>query len=683
MSVAERFRTWVLRGMVKAANLPVPFVPEWQRVQYMTPTFRALCIEGVRANGIVFNCISAHVFAYPEARLQVYKKGNSGLEPLPNHPLQLLLDNPNPQMGQAELLQHIALYKVIGGNTYLYKVRSNARKVVELLPLNDSQIVPVAGATLPISHYLWINETTGKEESIPADDIVHLKWMPDPLAPWRGLAPLVAVAREVDTDNAARKYLFTLLRNDAIPRLVVTMPPGSHPLDADSLRRLKVDWQEKYGGDNRGLPFIAGGGMDVKTLSLNLQELAFEALSKVPEARIAGSFRVPPVMAFLNVGLEQMTYNNMEGMDRFFTQRTMVPLWRMDADEIGSDLLKEFGGSSDLIVKFDTSEVASLQENVKELRTWANDALRSGGITRAQYQAYLGLPPDPNGNVYLMPMTTIETPAGIVSPSGKMLLPPRDETKAKTDRRSAMIALIETQRQNRANVAGRMEPALDNYFGGLADRIIHRALTAGQPKNMKTVDDTDWVSEYEGGVPHWAEDLTPSLFAQQFVEELRETGGKTVLEIGCGNGRDSIFFARAGLQATAIDMAPGAVELARQNVANAGVAADIQVGNANTLTFSNGAFDGVFSLSVLHASDLTKSTQEIARVLKTGGLFLVHLYADVTLPSGEITEYISVDAFLGLLKISFEVLDFYSEQEDEVDEYGEKHRIMVAHARRL
>lgn len=43
----------------------------------------------------------------------------------------------------------------------------------------------------------------------------------------------------------------------------------------------------------------------------------------------------------------------------------------------------------------------------------------------------------------------------------------------------------------------------------------------------------------------------PSLFAQTVVKEMEE--GKTLLELGCGNGRDSRFFWERGLNVTAID----------------------------------------------------------------------------------------------------------------------------------
>lgn len=60
----------------------------------------------------------------------------------------------------------------------------------------------------------------------------------------------------------------------------------------------------------------------------------------------------------------------------------------------------------------------------------------------------------------------------------------------------------------------------------------------------------------------------PSPFAR-YVATLVEPG-KHMVELGCGNGRDAIFFAGRGLQVTALDMAQEAItQLRSRNIANA------------------------------------------------------------------------------------------------------------------
>jgi ubiquinone/menaquinone biosynthesis C-methylase UbiE len=103
--------------------------------------------------------------------------------------------------------------------------------------------------------------------------------------------------------------------------------------------------------------------------------------------------------------------------------------------------------------------------------------------------------------------------------------------------------------------------------------------------------------------------------------------GKKVLEIGCGPGVDSLQFARAGVQLTAVDLSPNAVEMAKMNLAREGHTADIRVGNAEQLEFADGTFDVVYSVGVLHHTvDTQRSIDEVYRVLKPGGEAVLLLY---------------------------------------------------------
>jgi 2-polyprenyl-3-methyl-5-hydroxy-6-metoxy-1,4-benzoquinol methylase len=82
--------------------------------------------------------------------------------------------------------------------------------------------------------------------------------------------------------------------------------------------------------------------------------------------------------------------------------------------------------------------------------------------------------------------------------------------------------------------------------------------------------------------------------------------GKRVLEIGCGLGTDTVNFARAGAQVTAIDLSDQSAVLARQRLEVYGLSdrATIHVGNAEELPsiVAPQKFDLVYSFGVIHHS---------------------------------------------------------------------------------
>ena len=54
----------------------------------------------------------------------------------------------------------------------------------------------------------------------------------------------------------------------------------------------------------------------------------------------------------------------------------------------------------------------------------------------------------------------------------------------------------------------------------------------------------------------------PSSIARNFLQKFPSREGQTLIDIGCGEGRDSIFFARNGYQVTAFDYSPGGIRKA-------------------------------------------------------------------------------------------------------------------------
>lgn len=189
----------------------------------------------------------------------------------------------------------------------------------------------------------------------------------------------------------------------------------------------------------------------------------------------------------------------------------------------------------------------------------------------------------------------------------------------------------------------------------------------------------DWKKAYRKGTPHWAKDTEPTAFAADFVDVLTGVEAKSVLEVGCGNGRDSILFAKAGIKATAVDIAPEAVEMGKAAAEKAEAEVDFRVADGTKLPFDDETFDAFYSLSVLHSTDITKSIPEAFRVLASGGVAFIYLYGNTMTKDGDTKDVIELDDYLALLHdTGFAVDDFYCEEEDDYDDYGEKHRLFVA-----
>lgn len=476
MNLSQRFRMWAAGGLVKAAKWPI--FPAFGFAQFTEPLFTNLLREGYKGNGAVFACVSALAFAFPEPDYDVMRDS----KPLAGHPMLDLLNYPNAHMDKDEFRQRTLIYQAIGGNAYWLKVRDRAGRVKELWPLHDGNMAPVMSPTNLISHY-ELTEDTGETRRVPVEDVVHFMWQPDPAAPWRGMAPLAPVARDVDADNEMTRYLFALLSNNAVPPLVLLMADDTEPPSAAQKQRFDAEWQERYGGTNRGKPAWLGGVKEVKQLSFDLQQLAMDALRRVPEARIAAAYRTPPIVAGLNVGLERSTYSNYEEARASWTESTLVPLWKAYGSEIAHSLLPEYGDARGMTVAPKLDTVIALQGQIQKKRAGVAAVFTAGLLTANEARAEIGYPPHPDGDALGKPQPMLALPASDTEqdadepepdPDPEKAARPTWATKDARSKRAMQDAIAASLRMTRREVGGRMEGALDAYFAGLADRVIHR-----------------------------------------------------------------------------------------------------------------------------------------------------------------------------------------------------------------
>ena len=108
-----------------------------------------------------------------------------------------------------------------------------------------------------------------------------------------------------------------------------------------------------------------------------------------------------------------------------------------------------------------------------------------------------------------------------------------------------------------------------------------------------------------------------------FDEVVSTWQGQTVLDLGCGGGFMSEALAKRGATVIGIDPSEAAVAAAQTHARTEGLEIDYRVSSGEALPLANGSIDCVVCVDVLeHVADVDRVIDEIARVLKPGGLFL-------------------------------------------------------------
>jgi len=107
---------------------------------------------------------------------------------------------------------------------------------------------------------------------------------------------------------------------------------------------------------------------------------------------------------------------------------------------------------------------------------------------------------------------------------------------------------------------------------------------------------------------------------------LGDLEGKTVLDVGCGDGLNSVMLAKLGARVTGIDISPQAVEVARRRAEVNGVSDRVSplAGPIEAIELPENSFDLVWADAVLHhvLDDLETVMDRLTRWVKPEGLLV-------------------------------------------------------------
>ncbi len=104
---------------------------------------------------------------------------------------------------------------------------------------------------------------------------------------------------------------------------------------------------------------------------------------------------------------------------------------------------------------------------------------------------------------------------------------------------------------------------------------------------------------------------------------LGELKGRTLLDVGCGLGEASVYFAMLGADVTATDISPGMCQVADRLAMANGVTIKTHVSAAEDLGLPTGVkFDVIYTGNTLHHVDLAATMPRLLKHLKPDGVFV-------------------------------------------------------------
>ena len=333
--------------------------------------------EAHQKNVIIFKCFDLIFKSIFEAPLVGIKESDGEMLP-PEHKLNEFLRRPAGYRIPTRVFWYrVMMNYYFGGNAFLDKVRNGANRVIELTPLRSDRVKIIASKPDYILGYEY--QVGCETYTLPREDVVH-HYYPNVLDDYYGLPYIYSAFRDIDISNEITDLKKVLLQNKGISPGTIVSVKGE--LSEDQQKRLIQQFKNRFGGDGRGgIAVIGAEGTDIKSISMNMDELGMESLNDVDEATLCALMGVPPILVGLNVGLKRSTYSNYEQAHEEFYQGTIQPLQTELATMLNEGVIPDMGLNGRFKCKFDITNVAAFSSIRKSKREESRQAYKTGIIT--------------------------------------------------------------------------------------------------------------------------------------------------------------------------------------------------------------------------------------------------------------------------------------------------------------
>jgi HK97 family phage portal protein len=370
-----------------------------------------------RGSALLMSCVSWVVNAFTQMRpmvVQIADEDELSAEQVVGHEMTRLFRRPtfDPVLGRSyytwmTMIAGVLVSFIVDGNGYLLKVRGagGSGRPVQLWYRPHSMMEPIGDPDQPttfIAYYDYCPDGTN-HYPIRVEDVIHLRDGLDPDNPRKGLSKVKTLLREIYTDEEAARWTSSLLRNHALPGLILA---PKMPLDnVDDAKSVKARLNAEFGGDRRGSGLVLEGPTDVTSYGFSPEQMKLGDIRDIPEERISAAVGIPAAVVGFGAGLQSTKVGaTMAELVDLAWQNGVMPRAHMIALEITEQLLSEFEDSAGegMEFVFDTTRVPIMADYRNKEADTLEKLMRWSVIQRGEGRRRLGLPVGPRDRVYVM-----------------------------------------------------------------------------------------------------------------------------------------------------------------------------------------------------------------------------------------------------------------------------------------
>lgn len=301
-----------------------------------------------------------------EIKSLVYEEDDS-------HPLNELIENPNPWQKGNEFIVNSIGFKLLTGNRFLYvptyDMGADKGKPIEFynLPPQYMSIVP-DGTPYGVKEYKFLLDRDDRK--IPPTNIIHSKYFNPNFQPdgshLMGLSKIKAGSRDLTRSDAALERSTAMLQNAGAAGMVVDETGGDESLE--TINKMKDDINSSVNGKrNAGRIGLLSGKFSYLNFGLNANDMQIVVTEKYSNQKICNLFGFPPG----SFDPDKATYNNSKEFDKQIITGAVLPELNAVRDDL--NVIAKMYKSDVIYVDYDLSVFPQLQEDQDKVATRMKD----------------------------------------------------------------------------------------------------------------------------------------------------------------------------------------------------------------------------------------------------------------------------------------------------------------------